>query len=52
MMYEDIAIEIARTVRECTQAVERRIRDRQLGEAWLELVDDRRSDEGHEATTS
>ncbi len=33
-MYEDIVIELARTERELTQRVERRIRQEQLGEAW------------------
>jgi hypothetical protein len=49
-MYEDVAIELARTVRECTERAERRIRDRQLGEAWVDLVDlvERRTDEGSE----
>lgn len=51
-MYEDIAIELARTVRECTDVVERRLRDRQLGEAWIDLVDDRRTVEGDEVPSS
>lgn len=57
-MYEDIAIELARTVRECTDVVERRLRDRQLGEAWIDIpdgvnvVDDRRTVEGDEVPSS
>jgi len=40
-MHEDLIIELARIVRECEQAVDRRIRSRQLGEAWTVLVDSR-----------
>lgn len=47
-MNDDILIELARTVRELTQAAERRIASRQLGEAWVDLVDHRGPNEGRE----
>jgi hypothetical protein len=36
-MYEDILLEVARTVRECEALVDRRLRSRQLGLAWVDL---------------
>lgn len=36
-MHEDITIEIARTLRECRELVLRRIAEKQLGQAWVDL---------------
>ena len=37
MNYEDVAIELARTVRELTAKAEAKVRAQQLGELWVGL---------------
>ncbi len=39
-MWDDIALEIARTEREAFDAVRRKIASQQLGEAWVDLFVD------------
>lgn len=36
-MDEDIMLEVARIMRECAEAVEKKIRDQQTGEIWKDL---------------
>lgn len=39
-MLDDITLELARTVRELTARAEAKVREAQLGEAWVGLLSD------------
>lgn len=45
-IHEDIVLELARLEREALERVRRRMAEGQLGEAWIDLVDERRPLEG------
>lgn len=45
---EEVALEMSRLERECMARVVAKIQSQQLGEAWVDLVDDREPIEGCE----
>ncbi len=49
MSYEDIILELARFEREALHRIAAKMASQQLGEAWIDLVDEREPLEGQKA---